>query len=135
RESLSRIRIKIRGFHSEGALNQITFAPGPLRLLIPRPRRTFMSSTSTFLPRADRPRSKEIKNRREQRKQRRHTALCRFSVFFVASCWFVVVMLSVWAGIEDKTKDSPDEAPTSPSMGEGWGWGEERQDFQKELSI
>ena len=71
-----------------------------------------MRSISTLLPRAGRPRSKEIQNRREQRKQRRHTALCRFSVFSVASCWFLVLMLSVWAGVEDKAKDTPGEALT-----------------------
>src|SRR5258708_2601013 len=71
-----------------------------------------MRSISTLLPRAGRPRSNEIKNRREPRKQprRRGTALCRFAVFSVASCWFLVVI--VWAGIEDKAKDNPDEAPT-----------------------
>src|SRR6266481_8473836 len=73
-----------------------------------------MRSISTLLPRAGRPRSNEIKNRREPRKQprRRGTALCRFAVFSVASCWFLVVILSVSAGIEDKAKDTPDEAPT-----------------------
>src|SRR5947208_3553582 len=71
-----------------------------------------MRSISTLLPRPDRPRGKETKNRREPRKQRRHTALCRLSVFSVASGWFLVMMLSVSAGVEDKAKDKPDEAPT-----------------------